>query len=315
MRGIYTLTEEEKQVFSAFERISVETAEVFAPYHDTNVVGDTSFSLLYVWQGQFHYAYRMIKGHLVVLEKGVDERLSCILLRKKEEDISDVIETLYQMFHKAGLPLYFEYVAEKDLPVYEKAVQAAGMKMQSISKEEDSDYIYETEAFLSLEGKENKRKRGDLNNLHRQYENLSVCMYDGSNAQIRRDCESIFEDWCTSHSCENCYYGCEKQACFRFFDIYNANYHKIAVAYADGIPLSFAISERINADTVCYFFQKNRQRVRGLTYYLNREMALTDTDITYINLGEDMGLPGLREDKRSLHPCEQKKKYFIMVEV
>ena len=95
MRGIYTLTEEEKQVFSAFERISVETAEVFAPYHDTNVVGDTSFSLLYVWQGQFHYAYRMIKGHLVVLEKGVDNRLSCILLRKKEEDISDVIETLY----------------------------------------------------------------------------------------------------------------------------------------------------------------------------------------------------------------------------
>ena len=80
MRGIYTLTEEEKQVFSAFERIGIETEEVFAPYHDTNVVGDTSFSLLYVWQGQFHYAYRMIKGHLVVLEKGVDERLSCILL-------------------------------------------------------------------------------------------------------------------------------------------------------------------------------------------------------------------------------------------
>ena len=75
------------------------------------------------------------------------------------------------------------------------------------------------------------------------------------------------------------------------------------------------LRSRINADTVCYFFQKNRQRVRGLTYYLNREMALTDTDITYINLGEDMGLPGLREDKRSLHPCEQKKKYFIMVEV
>lgn len=46
-----------------------------------------------------------------------------------------MIKTLYQMFHKAGLPLYFEYVAEKDLPVYEKAVQAAGMKMQSISKE------------------------------------------------------------------------------------------------------------------------------------------------------------------------------------
>lgn len=314
MRNKSLLTEKEQQIFSQFQLIDKDAKALFEPYRYTHVFGDTGFSLMYTWEEQFHYAYRFFGEHLVVLEKGIDDRLSCILLRKEGEHMDSVVEELYQIFEEAGLPLYFEYVAEQDLCFYRQAIEGMGKQMKSTAKEEDSDYIYETEAFLSLDGKENKRKRGDLNHLNREFSDIYTRFYDGKDDSLKEDCRKVFEQWCGVHDCENCFYGCEKQACLRFFDIFDEKYNQIAVSYADGKPLSFAISERMNADTVCYFFQKNAKKVRGLTYWLNREMALRHTDVKYINLGEDMGLSGLREDKTSLHPCERKKKYFIKVQ-
>ena len=60
-----------------------------------------------------------------------------------------------------------------------------------------------------------------------------------------------------------------------------------------------------------YYFQKNASKIRGLMYWLNRQMLLDWPDIKYFNLGEDMGIKGIREDKSSLRPVELKKKYTV----
>ena len=78
--------------------------------------------------------------------------------------------------------------------------------------------------------------------------------------------------------------------------------------------MSFAASEQVNPEMDCYYFQKNAMRIRGLTYWLNREMALERAHVKYINLGEDMGLPGLRMDKAGLHPCKHGAKFTVKIE-
>ena len=80
-------------------------------------------------------------------------------------------------------------------------------------------------------------------------------------------------------------------------DIYDSKYHKIILSYNGDVPMSFIIYEQINRDTMCYYFQKNSVRQRGLTYWLNREAVLLHMAVKYINLEEDMGIPGIAADK------------------
>lgn len=308
-----SITEKEKILFGQFRELDKTAKRLFEPYQAVQTFGDTSFSLMYAWGHIFHYAYREFENGIVVLENGMDHRLSCILLRKNEGELVFTIKKLYDMFHELEIPLYFDYVCLQDLHLYKEAAEQMGKMIQIDANEGDSDYLYRTKDFVSLQGKSNKGKRGDLNVLAREYPDIRLRFYDGQNVEMIDDCKKIFEQWCAAHSCEDCFYGCEKEACFRFFDIFDKRYHQIAVSYAQGRPLSFAVSEKINADTVCYYFQKNAARIRGLTYWLNREMALRHLDIANINLGEDMGIPGLIEDKKGLHPFVQKKKFFVKI--
>lgn len=307
------LTEKEKRLFAQFNEIDRSAGPLFEPYRGGQVFGDRMFSLIYAWNCEFHYGYRVMGDCIAVLEKGIDNRLSCILLHSASGSVDDVVSGLYEMFQAAKLPLYFEYVCREELPVYRAAAAAMGREARIASREEDSDYVYQTQDFVSLSGKANKGKRGDRNVLLREYPDIHMRCYDGGNEEIKEDCEKIFDQWCADRECRECFYGCEKTACLRFFDIFDQKYHRIAASYAQGEPLSFAISERISPDTVCYYFQKNARRIRGLTYWLNREMALLHPDARWINLGEDMGLPGLREDKRGLHPFGKREKYFVEI--
>lgn len=306
-------TQKERLIYQHFSKITPEDDAVFAPFHQNNLFGDTTFSLLYAWESEFQYAYRQWDEVLVVLEHGVKGRLSCIVLWKDAARFTPVAADLYRMFRQAELPLYFKYVREEDLPLYLQAAAKIGESAEVAGIWDDSDYIYRTEDFLSLTGKQNKRKRGDLNNVVRHYPDLRVEFHGRAGRDLRRECLDIFGSWCTGRSCGRCVYGCELNAFRRFLEIFDQGRHRLAVSYADGQALSFAACERINPEMDCYHFQKNVRPIRGLTYWLNREMALECPKATYINLAEDMGLPGLRQEKMGLHPFKREAKYTVCI--
>jgi hypothetical protein len=126
------------------------------------------------------------------------------------------------------------------------------------------------------------------------------------------ECTAIFEKWCSAHKCENCYYGCEKRAFERFMEIYGKDRHGVYLAYDGDTPIAFCVWEQINPDTVCCYFHKNAEPIRGLTYWFSRD-AVTRYDCKYVNLGEDMGIPGLITDKTLLRPCGKIKKYRVSI--
>lgn len=301
----------EKYIFEKFQIVDQLAEKSIRNHCKKHICGDTTFSLLYAWQNKFQYSYGIINECVILLEKGLDKRISCILPEQDKDLMKKAVETMRQLFGESDMPFYLEYVQEELLEFYKEIAKEMDLDIWIFSNRDDDDYIYDTQNFLALDGKKNKTKRGSLNWFLRNYPWAEIKYYDGHNETIKEDCLKVFDGWCNGRSCEECVYGCEKQAVVRFFDIFNPQYHKIAVSYWNGSPLSFAVSETISEDMCCYYFQKNIKPIRGLTYWLNREMVLQCPEITYINLGEDMGVKGLREDKTCLRPIELKKKYTV----
>lgn len=295
----------------AFKEITKFDKEIFEEYCTDAEFADCTFSSLYAWQETFHYVYKIFGDVLVVLETRGD--ISAILFYKENADISDTMLQLYDLFKNSSLSLQFRYVAKSQLKFFEKLAARIGKKISYSASPEDSDYIYLSSDFLCLDGKANKGKRSGLNSLARLYPELRIEKYKKDTSK-NDDCYGIFEKWCDQYICGNCFYGCEKEAFQRFLEVYDENKHEIYISYYKNMPLSFAACEKINHEIICCVFQKNSSRIRGLMYWMNREILLRNIDIKYLNLGEDMGIAGIRIDKSSLHPCDKKEKYLVIIQ-
>lgn len=294
-----------------FHQISSESEGKIGIFRHSNSFADTTFSLLYAWGEKFDYRYHLYNGIMAITGIDIDGKRGFALVRCKPEiSIDAAFRGLCKYCFDIGIIPVFEYISENDLYDYIHAANGMGRKIEFSYQEKYSDYIYETTEFISMAGNWNKTKRGGYNYLERYCPGIRYVSYK---PQRYNDLMKIFDNWCNIHECEQCYYGCERRGFERFMEIYNDKFHKIGVSYDGNQPLSFAVCEQINENTVSYYFQKNAKRIRGLTYWLNRQMALEHENIKYINLGEDMGIQGLITDKKLLHPCKIVKKYTAVV--
>ncbi len=296
-----------------FEPLSRSSAGDFEPFRYRNSFADTSFSLLYSWHSHFGYMYCPLGETVVITGIGINSERAYIILREyPDTSIDSVFSLLCEHCRERGEQPILEYVPEKEIDIYKAAAERIGLNILILSDDRYSDYVYLIDDFVSISGSGNKGKRGSINYLKRCFPDIELAPYNGDRYE---DCIKIFDKWCSGKSCSDCHFGCEKKAFLSFMEIYDLQYHKTALSYSDGEPLSFIVCEQINDDVVSCFYQKNAVRQRGLTYWLNREILRSfDFDsVKYLNLGEDMGLPGLAEDKSSLKPCGKYRKYTIKV--
>jgi hypothetical protein len=84
------------------------------------------------------------------------------------------------------------------------------------------------------------------------------------------------------------------------------------VVLVDGSVAAFALGERLNDETAVCHFEKSDPFVEGLAQLVNREFSrLLFGDCTYVNREQDLGEPGLRDAKKSYHPCRLVKKFRV----
>lgn len=301
--------EEKIKVFSHF---NANTRNEFKYFQFTNTFADTAFSLLYAWGEMFDYRYHAYDDSVMAVTgigKG-SSRGFALIRRTPDISINAAFQDICAYCFNCGIQPVFEYISKNELPDYIRAANSIGKNVEYFYQNMYSDYIYRTDEFISMSGNRNKTKRGGYNYLEKHYPEIR---YEKYQPHMYHDILSIFDSWCSKHECRNCYYGCERRALERFMEIYDRKYHRIGLTYNGMKPLSFAVCEQINEETVSYYFQKNAERIRGLTYWLNRQMALEHEHIRYINLGEDMGIEGLITDKKLLHPCGMMKKYTVLI--
>lgn len=295
-----------------FKPVEKEDIRYFKPFFHANSFGDTSFSLLYAWSVIFDYRYHIYNDAVIAVARNcIKNSRGFMLIRKNPyTSIHTPFNEICDYCRKNGIQPVFEYVCEEEIADYISAAKRSGKKIEYSSQEIYSDYIYKTADFISISGNRNKNKRGGYNYFIKRYPEIRCEIY---RPRMYGDILKIFDSWCGMHACKDCFYGCERIVFERFMKIYDSQFHKISIAYHGIRPLSFAVCEQINRNTICYYFQKNAERIRGLTYWLNRQMAIEHKMIQYIDLGEDMGIKGLAMDKRQLHPCAMKKKYTVII--
>ena len=298
--------------FSDFRLMDKDSAADFEPYRYCNTFADTAFAMLYSWHERFFYRYKMYGDVLAVTGVDTDGERIFILLRKNHSvSVDEAVAEICGLCCDKGRKAIFEYVASSEIPFYRQAAAACGRNASFSYDDKYSDYIYETKKFVSMKGAPAKTKRGGYNFLMRNCPGIRAVPYTDSLFGV---CVGIFDAWCAERKCGDCFYGCEKEAFRSFMEIYDPERHKILLAYDGNTPMSFLAYEQINPDTMCYYFQKNGVKQRGLTYWLNREAAFQHMEIKYINLEEDMGIPGIAEDKQSLRPCGKLDKYTAVFE-
>lgn len=292
------------------KRVEKEDRASFEEFKYCNSFADSTHSLLWAWGEEFYYSYKKISDTLLIAGIGLDAKLSFYLVKKDGAELKEALDYLLGLSTQYHFPVILDNIPEEYLEEI-KAYFAQKEKKITITFELGlSDYVYETDDFLELSGKRNRHKREDKNHFERNFGDFYYVPYQ---EKLKDHLHQVFDSWCDNYQCSRCVFGCEKRAFERLMELYGTKDLQCGMIYDKKEPVSFAIAEKINDDTMSYYMQKNKLRIRGLTYYLNSKMIVEKT-AEYINLGEDMSLPGLRMEKTGYRPVFLKHKYRIEME-
>ena len=271
-------------------------------YDRDSIFFDLSFTNFWAWDHMFHYRFRVIGDTLAVTYVTLDRVPAAILLPGPSLTIAPAASVIREAFENMGYPAMFEYVPQEWLPLY----QEMGIPMDVTSDRDWSDYVYRVADFTNLEGGENKTKRRELKLVAAQGD----VVFRPLTRESFDEMLGVFDRWCDWHTCEHCFFGCERRAFARLRDIWDDRRYYGGLVYLNGEAVAFALGETLGG-CACYSFQKNTENFRGLTYYLSYHCAMLPGHPLLLNWCEDMGLEGLRVNKLRYHPSEIVNKYTV----
>ncbi|MDD4510967.1 MAG: phosphatidylglycerol lysyltransferase domain-containing protein [Oscillospiraceae bacterium] len=180
------------------------------------------------------------------------------------------------------------------------------------------DYLYRAERLATLAGKKLHGKRNHINRFMTLYPDWSVEPLRADNV---KDCWTVEKAWAGAANQENLKDGTEagEEAKGESRALRLALCHQKelglegAVLRVAGQPVAFTLGGRLNRDTFDVHFEKAIPEVQGAFPMINREFVRMILErypeIHWINREEDLGLPGLRQAKRSYDPDGMVVKY------
>lgn len=185
---------------------------------------------------------------------------------------------------------------------------------RAIPDEDHSDYIIDVASLAACQGRKWHRHRTFINRFERENPAARFSLLDLEARSVRRELFQLFVDWCEKkepdgfRKAEH-----EYEALRRCVETFAP--HLIAGGvYAHDKLVAFALMEQVNAGYAIHHFEKaDRWTFCGVIQFLQWQMArlLASRNIAYLNIEQDLGIPGLRKGKRMLHPVAHLRKYEI----
>ena len=173
------------------------------------------------------------------------------------------------------------------------------------------DYICLRERILSLEGKEMRPKRQHLYQFPRFYPNHE---YRPLEPSLFPECLQLLQQWTENAEALGHIQGSESKVMEResisnVFDHWQEFGAIGGALFVDGKMAAFTYGVPINGNTFDLCVEKADIAYKGIYTVVRHEfMQQIPEQYTYINLEEDMGLPGLRRAKSSYYPDYQIQK-------
>lgn len=173
------------------------------------------------------------------------------------------------------------------------------------------DYICLREKIISLEGKEMRPKRQHLYQFPRFYPNHE---YRPLEPSLFPECMQLLQQWSDNAEAIGHLQGAdskvmERESISQVFDNWERFGAIGGALYVDGKMVAFTYGVPINVNTFDLCVEKGDINYKGVyTVVRHNFMQQIPEQYTYINLEEDLGLPGLRRAKSSYHPAYQIQK-------
>ena len=194
------------------------------------------------------------------------------------------------------------------LPAGEAAeLTAAGYPVQA--DQDNADYVYRVDDLAGLAGRRYAKKRNQIKKCLRAYQ----CTYEPLTPNIIPDCVALQKRWCAGRSCST-----DPGLCAEYTAILSlfAHFTELGllggVVRVDGEVQAFAVAERLGPETAVWHFEKNLPGIQGLGQLINQWFARHAlSDFSFVNREQDLGVPGLRQAKKSYHPHHMVEKYTL----
>ncbi len=181
------------------------------------------------------------------------------------------------------------------------------------------DYIYRTSDLVELVGQRFSKKRNLIHQFERELLSTNRARVEPITARVLPECLDFVTRWyADKHHRHNEATGSasddERAACYTIEDFERLELRGILVRVDDRI-CGLGTCARLSDEMGILNLEMAFARYKGLYQFLDRECArqLFLDRFEYINKESDMGLPGLRQSKRSYHPIRRESCYRLTV--
>ncbi len=189
-------------------------------------------------------------------------------------------------------------------------------KFSIIEDVDCSDYILDAKKICEYEGSEYRTKRTDIKKILRNYPNIKFIDVDISKKDIRENIIELNKNWIQHKSKINPTYVTEKEFIAINKYLASSDHENIfsSGVFINDEMVAYCISEILPHEGFAIsHFAKTQNKYKGLQSFLNKEHfnVLLVKGVKLVNFEQDLGLPGLREYKKSLRPVIYLKKYTV----
>jgi len=179
------------------------------------------------------------------------------------------------------------------------------------------DYIYRTQDLIELRGDKYKNKRNEINQFRRAFPDGRTEAFEARHAAAALD---LTHNWMSQRLHyvasgdvdRSLYYmELERTAIHRTIQHYEELGLEGLCLFNGDEMLGFTFGERINPGVASVLIEKTNLELMGCAQYIFREFSKCFADCEFINVGDDLGMEGLKRVKMSYRPALFGEKYTI----
>lgn len=293
-----------------FAPLTLDDKELFDSYMEGHfyMQAEASFANLFMWQKAWDIQMAVEEDALYISFDSPIYRPFLIppFLLDDEASIEPGMRRAEEYMRRRYGEFYIKCATARQV---EKIRQDCGHRYRFRYDEEDSEYVYNTRDLMELTGKKYHGKRNHINAFLRDNEPV----IEQFAPEYRDACLALQEEWAKSKGGPTQETQEEYVSIERALDNYEAlGVHGIVVLL-NGTVAAFTLGELLNPEMVLVHIEKARADVNGLFPYINQQFIVRDWSQTkYVNREEDMGVPGIRQAKRSYHPAFMVDKFDVI---
>lgn len=279
----------------------------FKPYSDYN------FTSIYCWNTDDQAEFTFYNDNLILKmpEYNTDQVTFSLLGTTK------IDETIHELSRHTqsttGISDTLKYIPDI---VIDKINQYASYRVYEDI--DNNDYILSTDEAIKLEGAKYSNKRKKINKLLSSIgKDIKICELDLKNAKHIDEIQYINQQWKQESNSNMFIDVSDIKAIHKLLDNYS-NLSKSLQIRCIGIRVNsvleaYCIYELLEQNWAITHFGKALKTHKGMYEFMMVELLryLNKEGVKYVNYEQDLGIPGLRENKQNAKPIMYLKKYCI----